>query len=194
MSTWPFSLPPIRSKRRRPEADSLRRQFELDAKRGTVARDLSRGMRQKLAICCTYLHDPQAILFDEPLTGLDPHGIRTLKQSIIDRAASDAAIVISSHLLAMVEDICTHVLILEGGRQISWGPVDQLRTQFADCERETSLEEIYFRATDTSAPPVSLPSMSCQGSGPLAAASVDLRGATPRDAGVATVDQTAPIQ
>jgi ABC-2 type transport system ATP-binding protein len=54
--------------------------FELSARRSTPARDLSRGMRQKLAICCAYLHDPSTLLFDEPLTGLDPRGIRMLKE------------------------------------------------------------------------------------------------------------------
>ena len=57
--------------------------FELAEKRDTIAQELSRGMRQKVAMACAYLHDPRAILFDEPLTGLDPHGIRTLKA--IDR-------------------------------------------------------------------------------------------------------------
>ena len=72
-----------------------------------MAQELSRGMRQKVAICCAYLHDPRAILFDEPLTGLDPYAIRTLKASIAERAAAGAAIVVSSHLLALVEDLCT---------------------------------------------------------------------------------------
>ena len=60
-------------------AESLLEQFELAEKRHTAARELSRGMRQKAAICCAYLHRPAAILFDEPMTGLDPRGIRTLK-------------------------------------------------------------------------------------------------------------------
>jgi ABC-2 type transport system ATP-binding protein len=175
------------------KADSLRRQYQLDAKRNTMARDLSRGMRQKLAICCAYLHDPRAILFDEPLTGLDPHGIRTLKQSIVDWAASRAAIIISSHLLAMVEDICTHILILERGRQVSWGPVGQLRTQFAPSERETSLEEIYFRATDTTAPPSSSPATSFCGSSPLADGTVDLAGTATSGQGAVAVDHATPI-
>ena len=76
-------------------------------------RTLSRGMRQKVAICCAYLHDPKAILFDEPLTGLDPYAIRTLKASIADRAASGPAVVVSSHLLVLVEDLCTHLLYPE---------------------------------------------------------------------------------
>ena len=63
-------------------------QFELEEKRDTMAQELSRGMRQKVAICCAYLHDPRAILFDEPLTGLDPYAIRTLKASIARRAAA----------------------------------------------------------------------------------------------------------
>ncbi len=70
-----------------PKGEALLRQFELEEKRNTMAQELSRGMRQKVAICCAYLHDPRAILFDEPLTGLDPYAIRTLKASIAERAA-----------------------------------------------------------------------------------------------------------
>ena len=93
-------------------ASELLETFELAGRRKTRARDLSRGQRQKLAICCAYLHDPVALLFDEPLTGLDPHGIRMLKRSIRDRAATGAAVIVSSHLLALVEDICSHVLMI----------------------------------------------------------------------------------
>ncbi len=76
-------------------AQALLDQFELTGKRDSLAQELSRGMRQKLAICCAYLHDPRAILFDEPLTGLDPHGIRTMKASVRQRASAGAAIVVS---------------------------------------------------------------------------------------------------
>ena len=69
-----------------PKGEALLRQFELEEKRKTMAQELSRGMRQKVAICCAYLHDPRVILFDEPLTGLDPYAIRTLKASIAERA------------------------------------------------------------------------------------------------------------
>src|SRR5277367_1174925 len=95
-----------------PAGNRLLEQFELTDKRDTVAQELSRGMRQKVAICCAYLHDPKAILLDEPLTGLDPHGIRTMKDSVRQRAAAGAAVVVSSHLLALVQDLCTHLLIL----------------------------------------------------------------------------------
>ena len=130
-----------------PKADAVLEDFQLASKRDTAARDLSRGMRQKLAICCAYLHDPSALLLDEPLTGLDPHGIRTLKRTVSERAASGAAVIISSHLLAMVEDVCSHVLILNEGLTQFCGPVEELRATFGCDSDNTSLEEIFFAAT-----------------------------------------------
>ena len=121
--------------------------FELSEKQNARAGDLSRGMRQKLAISCGYVHDPKAILFDEPLTGLDPAGIRKLKESIRDRSAAGTAIIISSHLLAMVEDICTHVMILKRGTQQFFGPIGDVRSAFSTSESEASLEDIFFEAT-----------------------------------------------
>jgi len=131
------------------KAARLLDEFELTPKLRTTANNLSRGMRQKLAICCAYLHDPQAILFDEPLTGLDPQGIRVFKQSLQERAAQGAAVMISSHMLAMVEDLCTHVLILDRGVQRFFGPVEQLRTAFNDVDADASLEDIFFAATSS---------------------------------------------
>jgi len=120
--------------------------LELTEKRHTVAQELSRGMRQKVAIGCAYLHDPRVILFDEPLTGLDPRGIRRLKDSIVQRARAGAAIIISSHLLALVEDLCDSLLIMQRGKALFCGPVSEARTAFAQTV-DASLEEIFFRAT-----------------------------------------------
>ncbi len=132
------------------KAAELLDMFHLASKGKTRASDLSRGMRQKLAICCAYLHDPVAILFDEPLTGLDPHGIRTLKQSIADRAGRGAAVIVSSHLLAMIEDICASVLILDAGRQQFCGPLEDFKASFGSGDEAASLEEIYFLTTGES--------------------------------------------
>jgi ABC-2 type transport system ATP-binding protein len=131
-----------------PKGEALLRQFELTEKRNTLAQELSRGMRQKVAICCAYLHDPRAILFDEPLTGLDPYAIRTLKASIGQRAAAGAGILVSSHLLSLVEDLCTHLLILNKGRSLFYGSLAEARSQYADLQGEASLEEVFFRATE----------------------------------------------
>jgi ABC-2 type transport system ATP-binding protein len=133
------------------DATALLDQFELTPKRDALAQDLSRGMRQKVAICCAYLHHPKAILFDEPLTGLDPHGIRTMKDSVRQRAAAGAAVVVSSHLLALVQDLCTHLLILHHGKRLFFGRVEEAKTTFANVSGDASLEELFFRATEGAA-------------------------------------------
>ena len=135
------------------KATALLEAFQLAAKRRSATRDLSRGMRQKVAICCAYLHDPAALMFDEPLTGLDPHGIRMLKETIRERAAAGAAVIVSSHLLAMVEDLCTHILILNSGRQRFFGTLAKLKESFLSEEQQLSLERIFFLATSSSESP-----------------------------------------
>jgi ABC-2 type transport system ATP-binding protein len=139
-----------------PAAEQLIARFELTEKRNTIAQELSRGMRQKVAICCAYLHDPKAILLDEPLTGLDPRGIRVMKQSIRERAAAGAAIMVSSHLLALVEDLCTDLLIVHHGRRLFFGPVEEARASFSGVDQDASLEELFLRATEVPALPPSL--------------------------------------
>ncbi|MDB5331596.1 MAG: ABC-type multidrug transport system, ATPase component [Phycisphaerales bacterium] len=131
------------------QAERLIVRFELTDKRTSVAQDLSRGMRQKVAICMAYLHNPSSILFDEPMTGLDPRGIRTMKESVAEHARAGAAVLISSHLLALVEDLCTHVLILHHGRSLFFGKMEEARTAFASVDSDGSLEELFFRATET---------------------------------------------
>jgi len=133
----------------RPVGERLLEQFELTSKRDTLAQELSRGMRQKVAICCAYLHDPKAILFDEPLTGLDPRGIRTMKESVIRSAANGKAVVVSSHLLSLVEDLCTHLLILNHGVSLFCGKAQDARGAFDNLDGDASLEEVFFRATET---------------------------------------------
>lgn len=133
----------------RPQAEILLEQFELTEKRNALASELSRGMRQKVAICCGYLHNPSAILLDEPLTGLDPRGIRTMQESIRGRAAAGAAVMVSSHLLSLVEDLCTSVLILHRGRMLVHGTLPDLRRQIDESGRHESLEDLFFRLTET---------------------------------------------
>ncbi|MBN2309603.1 MAG: ABC transporter ATP-binding protein [Candidatus Hydrogenedentes bacterium] len=128
---------------------ALLERFELEEKRNTLAQELSRGMRQKVAICCAYLHDPRVILFDEPHTGLDPRGIRTMTESVLERAKRGAGVVVSSHMLRFVEDMCTHLLILHKGQSLFSGPIGEARAAFSDLdEGDASLEEVFFRATE----------------------------------------------
>jgi ABC-2 type transport system ATP-binding protein len=124
-------------------ARMLLEQFELDNKYHAGATTLSRGMRQKLAICCAYLFEPEVLLLDEPLTGLDPPGIRTLLASVREAASRGVAVVISSHLLAMIEDVCSHWLVLDRGQVRFFGTTKLLNARFPD---QPSLEDAYFAA------------------------------------------------
>jgi ABC-2 type transport system ATP-binding protein len=132
----------------KPRAEELLRQFELGEKRDALTSELSRGMRQKVAICCGYLHRPRAILLDEPLTGLDPRGIRTMKDSIQQYAADGAAVIVSSHLLSLVEDLCNGVLIMHRGRQLLRGRIADLRRDLDEAGRRETLEDVFFRLTE----------------------------------------------
>jgi ABC-2 type transport system ATP-binding protein len=134
-----------------PVADHLLEELEIAGKRNAVPGELSRGMKQKLAIACGLLHSPKVIYFDEPLTGLDPIGIRRMKDSILKRARDGAAIIISSHLLHLVEEICSHILILKDGRKIIHGTLAEITQRFAAQAGETNLEEVFFRATSDEA-------------------------------------------
>ncbi|MFN7142087.1 MAG: ATP-binding cassette domain-containing protein, partial [Limisphaerales bacterium] len=119
-------------------------ELELTGKTNSLPGELSRGMKQKLAIACGFLHSPNVIFFDEPLTGLDPIGIRRMKDSILRRAREGAAIVISSHLLHLLEEVCSHVLIVKNGKKVVHGTLTEIRQQYAS---DANLEEVFFRAT-----------------------------------------------
>jgi ABC-2 type transport system ATP-binding protein len=130
-------------------AEKLLGRLELVEKRDALTSDLSRGMRQKVAIGCGYLHQPKAILLDEPLTGLDPRGIRTMKDMIHENAAAGAAVIVSSHLLTLLEDLATTVLIIRRGQVVLHAPLSDVQGMVrADGSRET-LEELFFRLTES---------------------------------------------
>ncbi len=104
----------------------LLEELELAEKRRVLPGELSRGMRQKLAIACGLLHEPRALLLDEPLTGLDPVGIRRMKATIARRAEAGAAVLLSSHLLHLVEEVCDRVLVLHRGRAVAFGTIAEI--------------------------------------------------------------------
>ena len=128
--------------------NELLSELELADKINSLPSELSRGMKQKLVIACGLLHSPRVIFFDEPLTGLDPLGIRRMKDSIVKRARDGAAIIISSHLLHLVEEICTHLLILKSGRKVADGSLAEVRRKFAALGDSARLEEIFLHATE----------------------------------------------
>ncbi len=127
-------------------AQAILTDLEMADKQQLLPAELSRGMKQKLAIACGLLHQPKVVIFDEPMTGLDPIGMRRMKGVMRRLATEGAAIILSSHLLGLVEEVCTHLLILKNGVKMADGTVAEVRARFAD-DADTSLEDVFFRAT-----------------------------------------------
>jgi ABC-2 type transport system ATP-binding protein len=121
-------------------------EMELADKRATLPAELSRGMRQKLAIACGLIHDPAVLILDEPLTGLDPAGIRRMKETIVQRAGTGAAVVLSSHLLHLVEELCTQILVLRHGKMVAYGTVASIVAARPDLAG-LGLEDLFLALT-----------------------------------------------
>ena len=135
----------------RANIEPLLTEFDLLDKRKAMPAELSRGMRQKLMIACGFLHEPAVLIFDEPLTGLDPLGIRRMKESIARRAHDGASIILSSHLLHLVEELCHSVLVIQNGTSISYGPIEDLKWRMAQGRGDVSFEEAFLRITEETA-------------------------------------------
>ena len=127
-------------------AKALVEELELTGKERSLPGELSRGMRQKVVIACGLVRDASVLLFDEPLTGLDPLGIRKMRQTIVARGRAGAAVLVSSHLLHLVEEICTRVVIMDRGRKVADGTVAELASH-AEAAAGSNLEQIFLKVT-----------------------------------------------
>lgn len=97
-------------------ADALLERFELVDQRKKMGKELSKGMQQKVSICCALLIKPMLLLVDEPMVGLDPHAIKTLKAVFREERGRGAAVLISTHLLESVEELWDRAHILVQGK------------------------------------------------------------------------------
>lgn len=127
-------------------AQGLLERFELVERRDALGGELSRGMRQKLAFCCAWLPRPRLVLLDEPLSGLDPLGIRSAKEAIRELAAEGTAVILSSHLLELVQELCGRLLILDQGRCAFLGTLGEARARIEN-PGESSLEDVFLALT-----------------------------------------------
>jgi ABC-2 type transport system ATP-binding protein len=126
--------------------DDLLREVELFEKRDELASTLSRGMQQKLALACAFLHRPRALLLDEPLTGLDPRAIRDARDAIAARAREGTAVLLSSHLLELVERLCDRILVMHRGKRRAFGSLEEIRSTAATGS-DATLEEVFLSIT-----------------------------------------------
>ena len=91
--------------------------------------DLSHGNQQRVQLATALVHDPQLLVLDEPFSGLDPLGIATMTEVLRERAAQGVGVIFSSHQLDLVEDVCEDVVIINRGRVVSAGPLEELRAR-----------------------------------------------------------------
>jgi len=128
-------------------AAALIEELELTGKERSLPGELSRGMRQKVVIACGLVRDATTLLFDEPLTGLDPIGIRRMRETIVARGRSGSAVLLSSHLLHLVEEICSRVIIMDRGRKVADGTFEELASRADLAAAGSNLEQIFMRVT-----------------------------------------------
>ena len=120
-------------------ADELLNKFDLEDKQNKLGKELSKGMKQKVSICCAMLHKPKFIIFDEPLSGLDPHGMRELQSAMEDLNKMGTTMLVSTHNIDSVEKSWNITFIMKKGQMIR------------ECRRENeaeTLEDIYFSLFD----------------------------------------------
>ena len=99
----------------KPFAEALLERFELINKKDKLGKELSKGMQQKLSICCALVHRPSVVIFDEPMVGLDPHAIKELKLLFRELKADGTTMLISTHMIDSVEDYWDTTYIMMNG-------------------------------------------------------------------------------
>ena len=124
--------------------EELLERFELSDKVKKFGDELSKGMQQKLSICCALLPKPKVMLFDEPMIGLDPHSIKELKDLFVDMKNQGCSILISTHMIDSIDMLWDRTLIMQGGVL----KADVTRQQLE--ESNETLEQLFFRTTEGS--------------------------------------------
>ncbi len=120
-------------------ADELLALFELKDKKDKLCKELSKGMQQKLSVCCALVHRPKVVIFDEPMVGLDPHAIKTLKEIILGLKKDGASVLISTHMIDSVESYWDTAYIMMHG---------QLKERVLKDQEGASLSELFFAVTE----------------------------------------------
>ncbi|OZU87893.1 ABC transporter [Virgibacillus indicus] len=125
--------------------ETLTKQFNIYDALDDYIQTFSHGMRQKIIVTGVLIHDPDIWILDEPLTGLDPKSSYMLKEMMRDHAAKGNTVFFSSHGLEVVEQLCDEVAIINKGRLIFYGNIDELRDEY---HTDQSLEKVFLELTD----------------------------------------------
>lgn len=124
---------------------NLSKQFEMENVLNNKIQSYSHGMRQKIVIMATILHDPQNLILDEPMTGLDPRSSFDLKRIMRERTKQNKSVFFSTHILEVAERLCDRVGIINRGRLVFIGTYEEMKREF---NKNASLEELFMEITD----------------------------------------------
>jgi ABC-2 type transport system ATP-binding protein len=127
------------------KADTMLGGFDLEDKRNNYTWTLSKGQKQKVAVISAFAHSPNLVFFDEPLLGIDPKGARYLKDLLREHAKGNGSVLISSHTLTLIEEICDRIYIMNKGKIITSGTLEDLRTMANDPQGD--LESVFLKIT-----------------------------------------------
>lgn len=127
------------------KAEALLKMFEIWDKKDEFAKTLSKGMQQKLSLCCGVISNASILFLDEPMVGLDPKAIKNLKDLIQTLKDEGKTLFISTHLLDPIETICDRVIVLKKGKIIAEGSLEELRQQLG--EEHATLEDVFLEVT-----------------------------------------------
>ncbi|OYT47353.1 hypothetical protein B6U79_04230 [Candidatus Bathyarchaeota archaeon ex4484_231] len=127
--------------------DFYLRVFDLEGKRKTLLLLLSRGMKQKVAMASALIHDPELLILDEPLVGIDPAGQHRVKELFNERIKENKTVFISTHMLDTAERMCGRVAIIHKGRNVASGDLKHLQSLSKTGENAT-LEEVFLKLTE----------------------------------------------
>ncbi len=124
--------------------DELIDTFEMDDYVDELCENYSHGMKQRVVFASALVHDPKVLIVDEPLVGLDPRSARIVKDLFVDQARSGVAVLMSTHLLTIAEELADTIGIIDHGRMLAKGTLSELR---ADQPSHEPLEDLYLRLT-----------------------------------------------
>ena len=127
------------------EKETLLKRYALESKRNDLVATLSKGMRQKPSVACALIHQANVFLLDEPIIGIDPEGVRELKNELLRAKNEGASILISTHLLDTAEHLCDRVVILQAGRKVAEGSLADLQRMMG--QEGKSLEDVFLAIT-----------------------------------------------
>ena len=124
-------------------AEELLRRLDLWQHRDERCEGFSRGMKQKAALAGALLHEPQLLILDEPLTGLDATIAREVKDLLLERARGSCTIILTTHIMEVAERLVDRIGIIQNGRIVAEGTLEELRTQAG--RSNATLEELFLR-------------------------------------------------